>query len=311
MTTRYYGIPGVLLDRPFGASFVQTVLYNTPGPPFTVARLGPRKLARAIFTRGPNARLFLNGFSEDAALTATHAIWGFMALFEGCCPEDSEPLMYPFFRVPKTRWNKEQVLAALRKAQPHASEQDVLRLRSGIVLDEVKQHYFRQAVPKILANDTLRESLHYFLECARSFQGFMSDSYYHYHYRHDRSQLSNAELRRRYMQHRARYEGAFVSGFKAIERLLGGSQFKAHEIPALLRNLGLPALRPEAEYVRRFEIFRGLPSSTTCAEAVHRFLDVRNVVAAHANRSPPAKFAISEDTVNELQNFVRPRPSPS
>lgn len=198
MTTRYYGIPGVLLDRPFGESLVQTVLYNTPGPPFTVARLGPRKLARAIFTRGPHAMLLLSGFSEDAALTATHAIWGFMALFEGCCPEDNEALMYPFSCVPKTRWNKEQVLVALRQAQPHATEQDVRRLRSGTVLDEVKQHYFRQAVPKILANDTLRESLQYFLECARSFQGFMSDSYYHYHYRHDRSQLPAAELRRRY-----------------------------------------------------------------------------------------------------------------
>jgi len=46
-----------------------------------------------------------------------------------------------------------------------------------VVLDEVKQHYFRQAVLKILANDALRESLQHFVECARSFQGFMSDSY--------------------------------------------------------------------------------------------------------------------------------------
>jgi len=66
MTTRYYGIPGVLLDRPFGASISQTVWHDAPGPPFTIARLGPSRLARAIFTRGSNAMLFLNGFSEEA-----------------------------------------------------------------------------------------------------------------------------------------------------------------------------------------------------------------------------------------------------
>src|SRR6478736_908640 len=212
MTTRYYGVPGVLLDRPFTTQ-VQTVWFDSPGPPFTVARLGSRRLVRGVFTRGPNAMLLLSGFSEHAPPLTTHAIWGFMALFEGCCPEDGEPLMYALSRVPRNRWTKTKVLQSLRAAVPHASERDVLRLRSGVVLDGVKQHYFAQVLPKILANEALKESLQYFVESSRSFQGFMVDSYYHYHYRHERAEMTAIELRRQYLQNRARYESAFLAGF--------------------------------------------------------------------------------------------------
>jgi hypothetical protein len=305
MSRRHFVLPGVLLQRPIPPSGVLTVHARDPGPAFTVVRLAKRKLVRGVFTGGAHAMTVLSGFSEGDAHDVADGIWGFCAKDLGTVPEADEPLLYPLARQPKSGWDNARLLAELQSCVPDAAPGAVERMKSGHILQDHEQHYLRETLPKIVNDRRLRESLGYFIESARNCQGFMSLSFYQFHYQRERSQMTPASLAREYRQNRPRYESAFTAGFKALERLLGRSQLKRNDVGQALEELGLPSLRPSTVYTRLSEIGREHTRDITCSDLVVRFLNMRNAVGAHANRSPPPNLRISLDAVFELQHFLR------
>lgn len=133
----------------------------------------------------------------------------------------------------------------------------------------------------------------------------MSGSYYYSHYRHDRGRLTDEQMALRYFEHRHRYELAFIAAFKALESVLRTTQIQDNRVEHLLTDLQDGRATADSPYERFHETFRGKPKQSTFGEMVRHFLKLRNVVAAHSNPRAPSEFKLSEDSIFELQAFIR------
>lgn len=309
MPRRYYIVCGVMAEKPY-KQWRRMPDPDDPrvGSPYTLLRIKPKGTLRVVFCGGPAGNLLLSGLDEESAFEVIDAIEGYLALTEGWVRGDSDlPSFYALARVPNRSWNDERLLLELQQESPDLSDLQakiqVKQIRSGIALHDAQQHNLQQYVTRIMDNPSLRESLRYFRESRRTFNGYMTGSYYHFHYRHDRRSMRARQLERKYRHYRAQYETAFVAAFKALERLLGVNQIR-NQSDSLLDCLKPDVIRSNASYRRMHEIFRELPQDTTYGEMAAHFLQIRNIVAAHANRSPPTKFAISEDNLYEIQYFL-------
>src|SRR5690606_26364768 len=67
----------------------------------------------------------------------------------------------------------------------------------------------------------------------------------------------------------------------------GGECLSCYWHRGLLESLESKMFASATPYYRKHERFRQLPEQTTYGDAIHHFLKLRNVVAAHANSSPP------------------------
>ena len=133
----------------------------------------------------------------------------------------------------------------------------------------------------------------------------MPGSYYSSNYIWERKKLTRWDLEKRYLEMRPRYEVAFLAAFKAIERFLRVNDIKKHSLEKSFKKLPYPNVKCSSKYSRFHEIFSGLPKRTTNGEIIGHFLNIRNIVAAHANQNPPPRFIVSEDSLFEIQLFVK------
>jgi hypothetical protein len=194
-----------------------------------------------------------------------------------------------------------------RQLGSYRSDPDLLSnaMRSGNGLFHSQLQSACKFVAKVLAVPQLVASLTHLERSYCLFAGHMTGSYYHYHYRHDRS-LESAYLReRKYLEQRTLYDLAFLSAFRALEALVGTTQIKENEIRQRLRvldnNFGTSfCSKPWRSY---HEVFSSGRKKWRFDELITRYLRLRNAVAAHANPNPP--FTLREDQVLEIQLLVR------
>lgn len=277
-----------------------------PSRNYCVLSIKPRLQVRAVFYAYILGLLMIKAPNRREAYSLATAIQAFFSVCFGYVPrvDRSTYFLNELNRVPQPSWTEEDLLNALREANPGLTRLALADLRSGVYIQHDQIQLLPEYVKVIYGDQHLNEAITHLNQSYVLFYGHMTDSYYHFHYRHERLSQSRSILEKRYLENRPRYEIAFLAAFKAIERFLRVNDVKKHEVERAFGRLPYSNISYDTEYTRWYEIFSGLPQKTTYGELVKHFLEIRNVVAAHANRKPPPRFMISEDSICEIQQFI-------
>lgn len=206
-------------------------------------------------------------------------------------------------RLPQPNWSSEK-LAEYLEPDALESKTTILRaLRSGTGLLGYPFGPLLPFVTSLYRHENLYEAAMHLILSRQLVYGGMSDSFYDAHYLSERQEeLGEAQQAQEFLENRAIYELSFVAAFKALERFFDVNDFKKHEINEVIDGSPYPLISHDSEHVRRYEILRGLPDTTTLGELIRNYLDLRNITAAHANRRPPKN--ITQENIFELQYLV-------
>lgn len=273
---------------------------------YTIARLENRTKVRVVFFDVDNGLFLIKAPNQRIAYEVIRSLDGFFFLVVGDTPrhDRSLPKLSELYKVPQSTWTREQLLEELRQRDWQIGPTDILDFSSSRVVQEHHMRLLGPSVELIYSNPRLNESLHHLGHSRFLFYGFMVGSYYQCHYQVDRQTMSRHLMQKQYFENRERYELAFLSAFKGIERFLNVNQIKRTNIDKALVKLQMSEVRPDTKYRRWHEIFSGYPRYIQYNDLIAHFLNIRNVVAAHANPSPPSDFMISEDSLMEIQLFL-------
>ena len=241
------------------------------------------------------------------AYAVADAVIGIFTLFTSWSLElpDPEWRLFEIRTLPRRGLSDETLGSLLERDTPNFGPHSLHALRSGLVIREDIFGYLRRYLPLILQTPTLRNGLLHFSHSRTLYSYPMDASYYDLHYVVERTEQTAYVQEKRSLQSRLSLELAFVAAFKAVEAVFGSPGFRAADIRRHLTKLDVKEFRPDDNYVRHHERFTGLPVDCTVATALHRFLELRNAVAAHANANAPPHLLISEDSLLELQLFVQ------
>jgi len=273
---------------------------------YTISRLAPKISVRVVFFEIDHGLFLIEAPNQSTAYRVLRALDGFFYLANGEAPSSdrSIPKLNELKRMPNCNWTREKLIEELRERNIEISPTNVYELHSGWVVPQHDMRLLGPGIEAIYPNVHLVEALSHLGHSRYLFYGYMVGSYYHCHYKHDRSVQSRHQMHKKYFENRERYELSFVSAFKGIERILRIGQIKKHEITDRLTSLGILDIKPETMYRRWHETFSGHKKDISYSDIIKHFLDIRNAVAAHANPSPPDHFHISEDSLIEVQLFL-------
>jgi len=179
------------------------------------------------------------------------------------------------------------------------------KLQSGTAINHIELTEACQLVRKALDHPPVLEALLHLDHSSTLVWGFMVDSFYESHYRHDRRDLSRYALERIYLENRFRYDSAFVSGFRGLECVLGKPHFKEHEIQGLLLETDgrFGTSFAKSHYRSWHEVFSSRRRRWTYKDLIAHYLKLRNAVSAHGNPSPP--YIVMQDQVLEIQYLLQ------
>lgn len=293
------------MGRGLGRGYYTKLGYDCPRN-YTLAQLAGGAYVRVVFFDTDRGVLLLRASSLKAGYQLAAAIQGFMALFWGHPPDRRSDsfFLHPVRRVPQPDWSEAELRTALELADPEFGRGDWVRLNTGVVLLPDQLRRFPPILPILAGEGRLREALLHAEQSRSIFNGFMVGSYYHLHYASDRRNRSTTEMMRRYFEDRAQHELAFLSAFKSIEAIFGGSQLNTRNLGRKFRGMRRHGVTPGCQYKRYHEIFQGRDRVISYYDLILHFLRIRNAVAAHANSTPPRHLAVTEDTLFEIQHFV-------
>jgi hypothetical protein len=179
-------------------------------------------------------------------------------------------------------------------------------LETGWVLATEQIAAASSFLDSVLQSDRHVLALRYLERSHYLLSGFMSSSYYHFHYSRDRVSQTPYWRRKMYLERSSVYDLSFLSAFRALEALLGcgARSLEGRQIlPGLLSLDHEFGTNLATEIWESFHhVFTARRRLWSYGELIQQFLDTRNAVAAHANPSPP--FPLYEDQVFELQRLV-------
>lgn len=221
---------------------------------------------------------------------------------------DNDIQLLEFVKKPNLNWGKNDWIKYLNR-KVHSYDADDFKLTtmldSGLGIfshDEAKE--LKILLENAFEDARLIEASANLYQSLILFDGNMNGSYYQSHYTRERECLNKDTIEKAYYEQREKYELSFLSGFKAIERLLNVNDVKRKEVCNVLDNSGLNFSSSHLKYKRYFEIYKGKPEYSSQEEMIVHFLDIRNTVGAHANKNPPIDKMISFDSIYEIQYFV-------
>ncbi len=273
---------------------------------YTIARLDDHTQVHAVFFNIDKGLFLIKANNQRVAYEAVRALDGFFFLMAGDtpCGDVGLPHLIEISHVPQSNWKPKRLFEELSQRNIEVVETDVNKLGLVRFIQKHEVESLGPCTEKIYSDRRLNEALHHLGYSRFLCYGFMVGSYYDCHYRHDRNNMSRHLIQKQYFENRERYELAFLSAFRGIERFLNVNQIKHPNIDKALMKLQTADVTPDTKYRRRHEIFSGHTRYISYRDIIARFLDIRNVVAAHANPSPPRNFVISEDSVIEVQLFL-------
>lgn len=273
---------------------------------YTIAQLDNHTQICVVFYNVDNGLFLIKANNQRIAYEVVRALDGFFFLFTGGTPNYDRclPKLIEIYKVPQSDWNIDRLYKELSQRNTEIMQSNIYNLRSSQFIQAHEIQLLGPCIERIYSNLCLSEALHHLGYSRFLCYGFMVGSYYDCHYRHDRQRMSKHLIQKQYFENRERYELAFLSAFRGIERFLNVSQIRNPEIDKALLKLRMDDVKPNTRYQRQHEIFSGQKKYIPYRDIVAHFLDIRNVVAAHANPSPPPNFIISEDSVMEIQLFL-------
>jgi hypothetical protein len=275
---------------------------------YHVANFGDNVHLRVVFTAVDHGSLLLSSTSLDKAYKAVRSVDAFFFLYCGCSAniERSQMKLTEVSKIPQPTWTLDTLANHIVTPNIVAPE-IILGLYSGHGILRHEMETLGQWLQKLDQLPNMSNALAHLGYSQTLLNGFMTSSYYYFHYNRDRRERTYQEVKRLYWENRELYELAFISGFKGLESLFGTGQIKIYQIDKLLIDLNHPDIQPNSIYCRRHEIFVSRHKNSkkiTFSDLIKHFLDVRNVVAAHSNPNPPPQFYLAEDTIFELQAFL-------
>lgn len=273
---------------------------------YTIAILDNHTQVRVVFYNVDNGLFLIKAGNQRTAYEVFRALDGFFFLFKGGAPNYDRciPKLTEICKVPHYDWDIDRLFKELSQRNMEIMQTDVYNLRSSPFIQAYEMQLLGPYVERIYSDRRFNEALHHLGHSRFLYYGFMVGSYYNCHYRHDRQNMSKHLIQKQYYENRERFELAFLSAFRGIERFLNVNQIKDPDIDRSLVKLQIANIKPDTNYHRRHEIFSGRRRDVTYRDIISQFLKIRNTVAAHANPSPPSDFIISEDSVMEIQLFL-------
>lgn len=273
---------------------------------WTLVRLSPNYEICVVYHDFNRGQFLIKAKSRKDAYHLADIIRCYYTLAYGWTPLDMYGSFYlqELFRVPRPTWTKEDLIKALQESRSITGALEPQSIGWGYVLDEDSLSHLKSFVIKVAGDHDLCASMSHLLESKFLFDGFMTPSYYTCHYTPQRRRIPRWLMEKRYYENRHRYETAFVAAFKGIERYFRVNDFSKNEIPTLFRNIDYEDVRFDTVYTRYHEVFSGAPKKVSYGELLAHFLVLRNAVAAHGNRKPPARLIITEDNIYEIQLFL-------
>jgi hypothetical protein len=276
---------------------------------YRIANLDGKTSIHVVFFDVDHGHFLIKTSRQANAYAALRALDAFFFLASGNAPDLDRmvPRLLELDHVPTTTWKCEDVQREVssRNDLPDATIRSWLYSGGRRCIPQDEMRLLGPYVEAIYKNRSLAEALNHLGHSRFLFNGYMVGSYYQCHYRHDRSHASAHDMRNAYFENRERYELAFVSAFKGLERFLSLNQIKKNNVERAVIDLRSQHIQPTTTYQRRHEVFSGHPKKIPYLDLIMHFLDIRNTVAAHANPSPPKKFWISEDNLMEIQLFLK------
>jgi hypothetical protein len=277
----------------------------TPPKTYRLATIGNSALYVAYFFVD-QGRLVIKAATRREGYIIATAVQAYLSLI--CDIErdhDSDSWwLFELGQLPHPEWSIQELLAAVTDDDVPQSPFDSTDLLRGVVLQAGQLELMPQYLSTLVGDRAIAEAYRHLSLSRALFAGTMNASYYHFHYRHDRRRTRRSTIEKRYLEGRERYELALVAAFKCIERLFGVNDVKRAELGKIFGSLPYRRIKQRGVYTRRFEIFSGHNKRTTVGDMLLHFLNLRNVVGAHGNRSPPKDFFISEDNIYEVQSFA-------
>ncbi len=174
-------------------------------------------------------------------------------------------------------------------------------MRTGIFVVNSQLEWILKAQEKLLSYKWLNYALNSLSLSHALAGGFMTGSYFECHYSRDRAAESRDMRKKKYYEHKMRYDSAFLSAFKAVEFILQKGNISKSEVPHLLKKYKekYKISLDELYLACHFKIV-GKKSKWQYEDILRYFLKIRNSVAAHGNL---CSHIILEDEVFEIQRF--------
>ena len=320
---RYFVLRGLLPQTAKGAPFFggdhrrdrdeRLRSYATLGHPLPIE--GERPIVRvkgigriSVFVFNlTQSLLLLAASSQERAYALANPFRGYLTVYHGVsAPEGLWEYVIELNRKPLPEWTIGQIAQAYRQLGQSLPDTDLLEFElasgAGVFWEQIEAAArFAQAT---CAAPRLSTSLLHLERSHMLFSGYMTSSYYHFHYRIERREESPYLRRKRYLEERTRFDLAFLSAFRSIESVLGTPHLKKHTIARALQALDSHSGTSLASGRWRsyHEFFSTRRRSWSYEAILQYYLDIRNAVAAHGNLAPP--FRLAEDQVLEIQRLA-------
>lgn len=273
---------------------------------YRVSRIDSNTSLHVVFLEVDQGLFLIKAPSQLIAYRVLDSMNGGFFYMSGDCLDfdNINPRLLDVRAVPQSSWTSETLFEQLKDSHLYRQYSVIGELNCGRLVEYSEMTPLGPLVERLYTDDDLSAALNHLGHSRAMFNGFMVGSYYEIHYRDEREDVTAYEMEKRFFENRLTYELAFLSAFKGIERFLGVNQIKRSNIRNLLIKADAEGVEPSSRHMRAFEIFSGLDEEISYESIIVHFLNIRNVVAAHSNLTPPEELIISEDTIREIQYFL-------
>lgn len=272
----------------------------------TLVSISKNTELKVVYFSHGSGNILIKATGLRSAYQLARAFQTYLTVYCEVPPDDdrTDDYLIELSQMPHHWWDEEQLANSIVSKQSLDPGSIVLPLTTGRYLFAGYLTDVPKYVPIIYGDVHISEATAHLDQSYALFYGLMSGSYYHFHYARDRVEQSRDIRLKNYLEHRPRYELAFLAAFKAIELLIGNGNLKNATIDSAFRSNPYTLIKPSEVWERFHEIFVQKPRFSSFRVLLKQFLDMRNVVAAHGNRRPPKNFLITQDNIYEIQRFA-------
>lgn len=282
-------------------SISHTVLQNR-----TLVSISRQIEVKVVYFNWGTGNILIKATGLREAYKIARAFQTYLTVFCEVTPNEDRfgDYLIELSHIPQFSWTDEDLARAVTSRQNLEPLSGILPLYTGQYLFAHYLSDVEKYVPIIYHDVHISNSTAHLDQSYALFYGLMSESYYYYHYARDRVVQSQDELLKDYLEHKPKYELAFLAAFKAIELLIGNGNINKSRLKSVFQSNPYTLIKHDSVWERFHEIFAKKPQHCSFEELLEHFLDMRNVVAAHGNRKPPKHFLITSDNLFEIQRFA-------
>ncbi|MCF7913199.1 MAG: hypothetical protein K9M99_11765 [Candidatus Cloacimonetes bacterium] len=223
---------------------------------------------------------------------------------------DYSPVEYDLFflqemnNIPDKSWTDRDLRNEIKEVAGIKEECDLIRIIDGYEINDFDFNEIISFLKIVFSNDSIRRSIENWYESI-SMVGILNSCYGNLdNYLNERPNIVDWLLEKRYLECKLKYDTAFLTAFKGIEIFFNKVNIKKRNIDFIIKKSQFSKVfKPSTKY--KCTYLTSKPKECEIQSIICKFLDQRNVVAAHGNLKPPDMYQIKEDDVFEIQYFLK------